>query len=90
MHRKTAALFVSLLVLSLTLFSPRHGRAQDRGSQADQEACTPDVFRLCQEFIPNEGSIVACLRAKRAELSMACAPVMFPPTADPPRRGTRG
>ena len=24
----------------------------DRGTQADQDACTPDVFKLCSDFIP--------------------------------------
>ena len=49
------------------------------GTQAEQDACTSDVFNLCSAFIPNEDPIVACLQSKRAELSPACADVMFPP-----------
>ena len=49
------------------------------GTQAEQEACTPDVFSLCSAYIPNEDPILACLKAKRAQLSPACAGVLFPP-----------
>lgn len=73
MHRKTAAMIVSMLVL------PGIANAQDRGSEQDQEACTPDVFRLCSDFIPNEGPILTCLQANRGQLSPACGVVIFPP-----------
>lgn len=52
--------------------------AQDRGTQADQDACTPDVFRLCSAYIPNEPSIVSCLQSKRQSLSQACYSVFYP------------
>ena len=87
MPRRSAALLLALLLVPAAA-----ARAQDRGSQADQDACTPDVFRLCQDFIPNEGPILACLKEKHAELSAACEPVIFPhseaaPAAAPaPRR----
>ena len=71
-HRTTAAMMLAMLAY------PSLALAQDRGSEKDQEACTPDVFRLCQDFIPDEGAIVACLQAKRVQLSPACAPVIFP------------
>lgn len=84
-HRTTTAIRFATLTFAIlavpSLAVPSLALAQDRGSEKDQEACTPDVFRLCQEFIPNEGPIVACLQAKRAQLSTACAPVIFPPTA---------
>jgi hypothetical protein len=35
--------------------------------------CTPDVMRLCSEFIPDEGRIVSCLKAKRRQLSAGCS-----------------
>ena len=79
-HRPSAAIIFAAATLAI-LAVPSLALAQDRGSEKDQEACTPDVFRLCQEFIPNEGPIVACLQSKRAQLSPACAPVIFPPTA---------
>lgn len=53
----------------------------DRQRQADENACRPDVFRLCQAFIPDEGRIVACLTAKRVQLSPACRTVFSRDTA---------
>ena len=76
MHRKTAALLGALL-----LAAPTGAIAQHSGTQAEQDACTPDVFRLCQDAIPDEGQIVACLKEKHAQLSAACEPVMFPRAA---------
>lgn len=59
----------------------------DRGTPADQDACTPDVFRLCSGFIPDEPQILACLMSKRAELSPACGKVLAPaPDKKHPRR----
>jgi hypothetical protein len=43
-----------------------------------EQACTPDVMRLCNEFIPDRGRITACLRAKRHQLSRECSAVMSP------------
>jgi hypothetical protein len=40
-----------------------------------QMACTPDVFRLCGAFIPDENRIVACLQANTPQLSEACRAV---------------
>ena len=37
-----------------------------------RRACTPDVFRLCSEYIPNREQITACLHAKRRSLSPDC------------------
>lgn len=57
----------------------------DRGTQADQDACTPDVFKLCSDFIPDEPQILACLKSKREQLSPACSRVVAP-TPDRQRR----
>ena len=59
----------------------------DRGTPTDQEACTPDVFRLCSEMIPDEPQILTCLQRKREQLSPACGKVLAP-TPDR-RRGRR-
>lgn len=42
-------------------------------------ACTPDVQRLCNEYIPDVSAIVACLHSRRAYLSPACADVFGVP-----------
>jgi hypothetical protein len=46
------------------------------GTDAEQRACTPDVFRLCSAAIPNERRIVACLKSNKARLSPACRKVV--------------
>lgn len=67
------------LTLGMLMIGP--AAAQHRGSQNDQQACTPDVFRLCSADIPDEKRIVACLVRSRAQLSPACRTVF----AEPPR-----
>ena len=53
--------------------------AGDRGSMEDQLACTPDVYRLCSQFIPDEDNIVACLQKNVSNLSPACHKVFTAP-----------
>ena len=43
-----------------------------RGTHEQQMACTPDVWRLCGDQIPDVGRIVACLRANLPQLSNNC------------------
>ncbi|MBB4198864.1 hypothetical protein CCR94_09305 [Rhodoblastus sphagnicola] len=62
---------IALAVLaSATLATP--ALADYRGSAQAQEACTPDVFRLCGDFIPDAGQIAACLARQKTNLSPAC------------------
>ena len=63
--------------------------ARAEPSASDQEACTPDVFRLCTSAIPSEDAIVACLNAKTAQLSPQCRAVIDPPRSKRKRRGQR-
>jgi hypothetical protein len=49
--------------------------SQHSGTLEQQLACTPDVFRLCSEQIPDENRIVACLRQNTPQLSAACQAV---------------
>jgi hypothetical protein len=46
--------------------------AEYRGTAESQQACTPDAFRLCGEFIPDSGQIAACLARRKAQLSPEC------------------
>jgi hypothetical protein len=46
-----------------------------RGTLEQQMACTPDVFRLCGEQIPDVNRIVACLRQNTPQLSGPCRAV---------------
>jgi hypothetical protein len=42
-------------------------------------ACTPDVQRLCNQYIPDVQQIVACLKQQQANLSPACADIFSVP-----------
>lgn len=46
------------------------------GTAQERAACTADVFRLCNSEIPNVGRVIACMKAKRADLSPACRLVL--------------
>ena len=57
-----------------------------------REACTPDVMRLCNDYVPDIPQIVACLKRQRLNLSPACGEVFGvteaernPPPAPAPR-----
>lgn len=50
-------------------------KAQDKAA----ELCTPDVMRLCNEFVPDVEKITACMQKKRRQLSPECAAVFKPP-----------
>jgi hypothetical protein len=56
-----------------------------RGTQEQQMACTPDVWRLCSSQIPDVGRIVACLRANTPQLSEGCRAVFAGPPPPVPR-----
>ncbi len=47
----------------------------DRGTKEQQDACTPDVYKLCSDAIPNEKKIVACLKLNADKLRPACRKV---------------
>ena len=48
--------------------------AQDKAA----ELCTPEVMRLCNEFVPDVKKIAACMSKKRRQLSPECAAVFKP------------
>jgi hypothetical protein len=62
---------------ALIIFTFGGGAALAQGTMAQQDACRPDAFRLCGNYIPDVGQIVACLRGNEACLSEACHQVMF-------------
>jgi hypothetical protein len=61
-------LAAGVVAISVMLeFTPASAQAPDA-----QERCEPDVMRLCSEFTPDRDRIVACLKAKRRQLSVSC------------------
>ena len=72
--------------LLLATLSTASAEESYRGSAIDQQACTDDVFRLCNQFVPDEQRIVACLIQNRRYLSPACRAVFSRgPEAGKPR-----
>jgi hypothetical protein len=57
-------------------------RMASQGDQKAREACTPDVMRLCNDYVPDIPQIVACLKRQRANLSPACGEIFA--ADDPP------
>jgi len=53
--------------------------AQNAGQDRAAELCTPDVMRLCNEFVPDVEKITACMSKKRRQLSAQCRAVFNPP-----------
>jgi hypothetical protein len=67
-----------------------------RGTWEQQMACTPDVWRLCSDQIPDVNRITACLRQNTPQLSHDCravfdssASVQQPPSHVPPQTAPR-
>lgn len=63
--------------------------AQQQGTAADREACTPDAFRLCGQFIPDADRIALCLRAAGPRLSPGCYAVFYPQRANDTSRSAQ-
>ena len=60
-----AGVLTALMVAGAT--KPAAAQASDAADR-----CTPDVMRLCSEFIPDADRIVVCLKSKRKQLSTSC------------------
>ena len=86
----------SAMVVSGFIAAQTAAVAQDnQGTPEQQQACTPDVFRLCGAYIPDAGRITACLRQNTPLLSDPCRAVFEPavtasvPQQMPPRARNR-
>ena len=67
------------------------GSATPAAAQASDaaERCTPDVMRLCSEFVPDANRIVVCLKAKRRQLTRSCSTALQPQGGKHKRRVRR-
>jgi hypothetical protein len=59
----------AFILTGLALLSPAPVRAY---TQAEQQACQNDAFRLCGDAIPDERRVRACMVAKMRHLSVPC------------------
>src|ERR1700760_2788554 len=65
-----------LLALVLAVGGTQAALAEEyRGTWEQQMACTPDVWRLCSDQIPDVNRIVACLQQNTPNLSSGCRTV---------------
>jgi hypothetical protein len=81
-----AALFAGAVLLSIAGAIPAMS-AEYRGTQDQQQACTPDVMRLCADSVPDVNRIVACLRRNRSNLSAPCGAVFGVGGGHRPKKG---
>jgi hypothetical protein len=66
-------LTASAAILGLAMavgLAPAPAAAQ--GTPQQQQACTPDVMRLCNQFVPDVAKITVCMAHNRANISQAC------------------
>jgi hypothetical protein len=80
-------LFVSALMMGGMAVHPAVSQ-ENRGTEEQRMACTPDVWRLCGAEIPDVERIKACLRANVPRLSPPCRAV-FETASTESRRGAR-
>ena len=78
-----AAMSIALSVVGL------NGAFAQQGTPEQQQACQPDVMRLCGNFIPDVDRIVACLKTNEPNLNPACHDVMFPYVREEPKPKAR-
>ena len=70
---KPVYLIVALTLSTAAVTAQEGGHS---GTKDEQEACTPDVYKFCEAAIPDEGRIVACLKANLKLLSPQCRKVI--------------
>jgi hypothetical protein len=68
------------LALAAAMTAPAATSAMEGGTDRERRACTPDVFRLCGEFIPDAGRITTCLQRNVNLLSPECRAVFARPS----------
>ena len=67
-------LSLALAIATSAVVAPASSQ-EYRGTWEQQMACTPDVWRLCSEQVPDVSRIVACLRQNTPQLSNGCRAV---------------
>jgi hypothetical protein len=77
------------LVAAVAVIACGQTAAFAQGTEQQREACTPDAFRLCGQFMPDAGRVESCLRNAGRRLSPACYVVFNPPRDDSAQRSAR-
>jgi hypothetical protein len=74
MHAQRIVLSLAVAIAGMSVVSTASSQ-EYRGTWEQQMACTPDVWRLCGDQIPDVSRIVACLRQNTPQLSNGCRAV---------------
>ena len=82
-------MFCGIAAGSLVMLVAVSGKLATAQSADAQERCTEDVMRLCSEFVPDADRIVACLKAKRRQLSDSCRTALQPAGREKRKRRAR-
>ncbi|PWE76606.1 hypothetical protein XF30_07265 [Bradyrhizobium sp. SUTN9-2] len=85
MRTERIALGVALAVGGIVAHSAASAQ-EYRGTMEQQMACTPDVWRLCSDQIPDVNRIVACLQQNTPQLSSGCRAVFQSNNQMPPQQ----
>jgi hypothetical protein len=89
MRAHRIVLGLALSIASATAVQNSAQSQEHRGTLEQQLACTPDVFRLCGEHIPDSNRIVACLKQNTPQLSGPCRAVFESNASAPPQPAPR-
>jgi hypothetical protein len=74
MRTQRIVLSVAIAVGAMGVVVPASSQ-EYRGTWEQQMACTPDVWRLCSDQVPDVNRIVTCLRQNTPQLSNNCRAV---------------
>jgi hypothetical protein len=74
MQTQRVVLGLAVAIVGTAIVAPASSQ-EYRGTWEQQMACTPDVWRLCGDQIPDVSRIVACLRQNTPQLSSNCRAV---------------
>src|SRR5262245_30275801 len=74
MHAQRIVLGLAVTIAGIGVTVPASSQ-ENRGTWEQQMACTPDVWRLCGDAVPDVSRIVACLRQNTPQLSSNCRAV---------------
>jgi hypothetical protein len=74
MQTHRIVLGLALVIAGIGAVAPASSQ-EYRGTWEQQMACTPDVWRLCSDQVPDVSRIVSCLRQNTPQLSHGCRAV---------------
>jgi hypothetical protein len=73
----------SVLVLAAALSGLLLSTAARAYTPEQQQACTPDAFRLCGDAIPDVERVTVCMIRNKSQLSPQCRVFFRPPEPEP-------